>query len=129
MRAYLFGFRNPRNSFDSCPEHCGGPRKEGHEQHRTVKPERLDVLEFGSEVAFEIVLDDEDAEEVGIASGAEDIPGKSGEAEGPDRGGVKDAEGVAPTFGKERPEKNGTAGENDGGGALGEDGETEEETE
>src|SRR2546426_4272883 len=129
MRGYFFRFRNTRASFHSCPENCRGPRQEGHEQHRNVKPERLDVLEFGSEVAFEIVLDDEDAEEVGIASGAEDIPGKSGEAEGPDRGGMKEAEGVTPALGEERPEKDSAAGENDGSGAFGEPGEAEEETE
>jgi len=35
----------------------------------------LDVLEFGREVALEIVFDDEDAKEIGIAVGAEDVPG------------------------------------------------------
>src|SRR5216684_5636438 len=119
MRAYFFGFRNPRNSFDSCPEHCGGPRKEGYEQHRKVKPERLDVLEFGGEVALEIVLDNEDAEEIGVAAGAEDVPRESGEAEGSEGDGMKEAESVAPALGEERPEKNGAAGENDGGGAFG----------
>src|SRR5712692_5740629 len=113
MRAYFFGFRNPRNSFDSCPEHCGGPRKEGYEQHRKVKPERLDVLEFGGEVALEIVLDNEDAEEIGVAAGAEDVPGESGEGKRRDWGGVKEAEGVAPALGEERPEKYGATGEND----------------
>ena len=33
------------------------------------------MLEFGCEVALEIVLDDEDPEEIGIAAGAEDVPG------------------------------------------------------
>jgi len=63
------------------------------------------VLEFGSEVAFEIVLDDEDAEEIRVAAGAEDVPGKSGEAEGRDGGGMKRREAFAPAFGEERPEK------------------------
>ena len=76
------------------------------------------MLEFGSEVAFEIVLDDEDAEEIRIAAGAEDVPGKSGEAEGRDGGGMKEAEGVAPALGEERPEKNGAAHEDDASGAF-----------
>ena len=87
------------------------------------------MLEFGGEVAFEIVFDDEDVEEIGVAAGAEDIPRESDEAEGRDRGGMKKAEGVTPALGEERPEKNGAAGENEGGGAFGEYGEAEEETE
>jgi hypothetical protein len=87
------------------------------------------VLKFGGEEALEIVLDDEDLEEVGVAAGAEDVPGKRGEAEGRDCGGVKEEEGIPPAFGEERPEKNSAAGENDGGGSFGEYGETEEETE
>src|SRR5713101_8075933 len=96
---------------------------------RAVVPERLDVLEFRGEVAFEIVLDYEDAEEIGIAAGAENVPGESGEAEGGERDGMKEAEGVAPALGEERPEKNGAAGENDGGGTFGEYGQAKEETE
>src|SRR5258708_3112849 len=96
---------------------------------RKVKPERLDVLEFGSKVALEIVLNDEDAEKIGIAAGAENVPGKCSEAKGRDGGGVKEAKGVAPALGEERPEENSAAGENDGGGTFGEDGEAEEETE
>ncbi len=87
------------------------------------------MLEFGGEVALEIVFDDEDAEEIWIAAGAQYIPGKSGEAEGSDCDGMKEAEGVAPALGEERPEKYGAAGENDGYGAFCEDGEAEEETE
>jgi len=34
---------------------------------------------------------------------------------------MEEAEGVAPAFGEERPEENGAARENDGGGAFGED--------
>ncbi len=87
------------------------------------------MLEFGGEVAFEIVLDDEDAEKIGVAAGAQDVPGESGEAEGGDDGGMKEAESVSPALGEERPEKNGAAGEDNGGGAFGEDGEAEEESE
>src|SRR6266446_4582577 len=96
---------------------------------RAVVPERLDVLEFRGEVAFEIVLDYEDAEEIGIAAGAEDVPRESGEAKRDEGDGMKEAEGVAPALGEERPEKNGAAGEDDGGGTFGEYGQAKEETE
>jgi len=46
------------------------------------------------------VLDDEDAEEVGVAAGAEEVPGQGGEAEGGDCGGIKEAEGVSPALGE-----------------------------
>ncbi len=42
---------------------------------------------------------------------------------------MKEAKGVAPALGEERPEKNGAAGENDGGGTFGEYGQAKEETE
>jgi len=87
------------------------------------------VLEFGGEVAFEIVLDDEDAEEIGVAAGAQDVPGEGGQAEGRERSGMKEAQGVAPAFGEERPKENGAATENDRCGAFGEDGEAEKEAE
>src|SRR5713101_3601371 len=129
MRAESLGFRNPRASFDSCPQHCGGPRKEGHKKDRQVKPKGLDVLEFGGEVALEIVFDDEDSEEIGVAVGAEDVPRESSKAEGSDCDGMKEAEGVGPALGKERPEKNGSAGENNCGRAFCEGSEAEKETE
>ena len=106
-----------------------GPGQKSDEQDRNVKPEGLDVLELGSEEAVEIVLDDEDAEEIGVAAGAEDVPGKSGEAETGDGDGMKAAEGGAPALGEHGPEKDSTAGENDCGGAFGESGEAEEKTE
>ena len=80
------------------------------------------MLEFGREVALEIVLDDKDAKEVGVAAGAEDVPGKSGYAERTDCGGMKEAEGFAPALSEKRPEKNGAAGKNDAGRAFCEDG-------
>ena len=79
------------------------------------------MLEFGRQVALEIVLNDEDAEEIGVAAGADDVSGKCGKAERRDCRGMKEAEGVAPAFGEERPEKDGAAGKNDGGGAFCED--------
>src|SRR5713101_3817530 len=116
----------PRNR---SPEENRSPWKNGEEEDGSVIPERLDVLEFGGEEALEIVLDDEDAEKIGVAAGAQNIPGKSGEAEGRDGGGMQDAEGVAPAPREERPGKNGAAGENEGGGAFCKDGQAEEETE
>jgi len=86
------------------------------------------VLESGGEVALEIMFDDEDVEEVGVAVGAEDVPGKGGATERCDRDGMKQADGVAPALGEEPPEKYGAAGKNHGGRAFREDGETEEES-
>src|SRR5260370_33990652 len=85
------------------------------------------MVEFGSEVALEIVFDDEDAEKIGIAAGASDVPGKSGQAKGRDGRRMKEAEGVAPALGEERPEKDSACGENDRGGAFGEDRQGKEE--
>ena len=68
---YLFAIEKPN-------EESKRPGEESEKQNRDVIPERLDVLEFGSKVALEIVLDDEDAEKIGVAAGAEDVPGKSG---------------------------------------------------
>jgi hypothetical protein len=75
------------------------------------------------------VFDDEDAEEVGVAASAEDVPREGGEAEGGDCGWMKEPKGVAPALGEECPEKDGTAAENCGGGAFCEDGETQEKAE
>jgi len=89
----------------------------------------LDVLKFGGEVALEIMLDDEDAEEIGIAPGTDDVPGKRGETEAGDGDRMEAAEGVTPTPGEYRPQQYTAAGENDGGRALRERGETEEKAE
>jgi len=78
----------------------------------------LDVLEFGSEEALEVVFDDEDAEEVGVATGAEDVPGQGCCAERGERSWMKEAEGVSPALGKERPEKDRAAAEDYRGGSL-----------
>src|ERR1700739_3994897 len=59
------------------PDQKRGPRKESHQQHRGIKPEGLDMLEFRSEVALEIVFDDENAKEIRVAACADDIPGQS----------------------------------------------------
>jgi len=81
------------------------------------------VLELWREEAIEIVFDDKNAEEVGVAVGAENVPGKSGEAEAGNGDGVKTPEGVAPALGEGGPEKNGSAGEDEGCGTFGEGGE------
>src|SRR5258708_33120907 len=118
VRANFFGFQEPRASLESCPQKCSGPRKETHKHDWEIKPERLDVPELGREVALEIVFDDEDAEEVGIAAGTEDVPGEGGEGEGRGCGGGEEGESVAPALGEDRPEKKNAARENGGGGAL-----------
>jgi hypothetical protein len=77
------------------------------------------VLEFGSQVALEVVFDDEDAEEIGIASSTQDVPGRSSEAETSDGHRMKATETVPPTLGEGRPEENGAAGKNNCCGAFG----------
>jgi len=85
------------------------------------------VLEFGGEVTLEIVLDDEDAEEIGIAAGTQDVPGERGEAEAGNRDRMKTAEGVAPAPGDCRSQQYAATGKHDCGGALRERSEAEEE--
>jgi len=87
------------------------------------------VLEFGGEVALEIVLDDEDAEEIGIAQGTKDVPGERGETEAGNGDGMEAADGVTPAPGDCRPQQHAPAGKNDGGGAFRESGEAEEQAE
>ena len=87
------------------------------------------MLEFGREIALEIVFDDEDAEEIGIAAGTEDVPGQGGQAERRDCGGMKQPEGVAPALGENGPEEDGAAGQDDGGGAFCENREAEKKSE
>src|SRR6266851_5969898 len=98
------------NGIDHDTNNKHTPRDHRDQNDRAVIPKGLDVLEFGGEVALEIVLDDEDAEEIGVAAGAKDVPGKTGEGKRHESGGMKEAEGVAPALGDERPEKNGAAG-------------------
>ncbi len=47
------------------------------------------MLKSRSEVALEIVLDDKDAKEVGVAPAAENVPGKGSDAERDDGKRVK----------------------------------------
>ena len=76
------------------------------------------MLEFGREIAFEIVFDDEDTEEIGIAAGAQDVPRQGGYAEGGDCGGMEEAESVSPAFCENGPEENGSGDEDDACGTF-----------
>ena len=87
------------------------------------------MLEFGGEITFEVVLDEEDAEKVGVASSAEDVPREGSETERSEGSGMKEPKSIAPAFGEERPEENGAPGEDDGSGAFGENGKAEKESE
>jgi hypothetical protein len=111
------------------PEQRQSPGHERDKRNRDVEPKGLNMLEFWSEVAFEVVLDDKDAEELGIAVSAKYVPGEGGQAETGDGQRVKAAESVTPTSGQDGPEEYGAAGKNDGGGSFGEDGETEKKAE
>src|SRR5260370_40456558 len=71
---------------DDSPKQQRDPGKKSHQQNWPVVPEGLDVLEFGGEVALEIVLDDEDAEEVGVAAGGGGKTGGRGEGKRRARG-------------------------------------------
>ena len=75
------------------------------------------------------MFDDENAEEVGVSAGAEDVPGESSDEKCDDGHGMKKAEDVAPLFGEERPEEDGAAREDERGWAFGEDGKAQEEAE
>ena len=86
------------------------------------------MLELGSQVPLDVVLDDEDAEEIGVAAGTENVPGQGSEAEDRDCGGMKQAEHVAPALGKERPEEDRPAAENDAGRTLGQHCESKEKS-
>jgi len=113
-------------SEEGGPEKRQSPWSKGDEKYRNVIPEGLDVLEFAGEVALEIVLDDEHAEEVGIAPGTDDVPGEGRETEAGDGQRMKAAEGVTPASGECRPQQYAAAGKNDGGRSLCERGESEE---
>jgi len=102
------------------------PGKNREQRYGKVEPEGLDVLEFRCEIALEIVLDDEDAKEVGIAAGAEKVPGESSEAEARDGHGMKAAKGVAPAFAQDGPGEKRARREDDRGGAFRENGEAKE---
>jgi len=76
------------------------------------------VLEFGRQVAFEVVLDDEDAEEIGIVAGAEDVPGQGGQTKGSHCRGMKQAESIAPALRENSPEENRSSAQDNGGGTF-----------
>jgi len=83
---------------------------------------------FGRQVALEIVLDDEDAEEVGTAPGAQDVPGRAVAKKRGERDGMKEPEGVAPALVKSAQKKTAAAHENDARRAFRENREPEKKT-
>ena len=106
-----------------------GPGKNGEQRYGNIEPERLDVLEFGCEVAPEVVLDEKNAEEVGITARAEDVPREGSEAEAEDGDGMKAPQGIAPALGADGPKKNRTARKDDCSRAFRKNGKAKEETE
>src|SRR5260370_10027313 len=66
---------------------------------------------------------------MGVAAGAEDVPGQSRHAERGDCGWMKETEDIARALGENRPENDGAATKNYRSGAFGEDGKTERKTE
>ena len=86
------------------------------------------MLEFGRQIAFEVVLDDEDVEEIGIAAGAEDVPGQGSQTERGDCDGMKQTERVAPPPSENCPEENRAAGQDNRSGTFGEYREPEKKT-
>src|SRR5260370_34153703 len=90
---------------DDSPKQQRDPGKKSHQQNWPVVPEGLDVLEFGGEGALEIVLDDEDAEEVGVAAGAEDETGERRGGERSERDRMEEAGRGAPARCEKTPEQ------------------------
>src|SRR5206468_12365074 len=99
------------SSVNGAPEKERGPWQESNQKHRQVKPEGLDVPEFGGKVALEIVLDGENGQEIGIAAGAESIPRQGRREECGNRHGMKGAECVMAARGEEEPGGDGDATE------------------
>src|SRR5215472_808306 len=112
-------------SMDRRPEKDHRPGQERHQYNRQIKPKGLDVLEFGREVTFEIVLDDEDAQEIRIAASAQNVPGQGGSAESGNAHWMQEPKRVVPAFGDPRPEQHRSGAENDGRRAFGQSGQRE----
>ncbi len=87
------------------------------------------MVEFGREVTFEIVLDDEDAQEVRIAASAENVPGQGGSRESGNARRMQEPKRVVPAFGDPRPEKHSAGAEHNGRRAFGQNGERERKAE
>ena len=126
MRREFSGLANLQASLHSGPNRRRGPRETPKEQNRNVIPEGPDVFKLRGEIAFEIVFDDKDSEEAGIAARAKNIPRESREAECEDGGGMQQAEGVTPAPREERPEKHCAAAKDERSGSLCERGEPKE---
>src|SRR5258708_27811632 len=78
---------------------------------------------------MDVVEDDEDAEERGVAAGAEEGLGRSGYAGRGGCGWMRETEDIARALGENRRENAGAATKNYRSGAFGEDGKTERKTE
>ena len=89
---------NANHAVKGGPEESERPGQEGDQKNGYVIPKGLDVLEFRSEVALEIVLDDEDTEEIRVAASAQNVPGKCCKAEAGDGYRMKAAEHFSPAF-------------------------------
>ncbi len=79
------------------------PWQKSNHDDRREKPEGLAMLKNRSEVALEIVFDEENMEEAGIFARAEHIPGKSDDSERENGEGMKHAKSAAEILGRNRP--------------------------
>src|SRR5450755_2188655 len=77
------------------------------------------MLEDGGEKALDVVEEQERAQEIGIADGANDVPGQRDAKERGDAQGMSESEGGAPFPRRERPESDAATSKNDGRRAFG----------
>jgi len=103
----------------------GSPGQESQQEHGAKKPERLFVLEDWSEVALKIMLEDKCVDEIGVAVGAEDVPGQGYDREGGDCRRMYQAECGAPLTSCQRPNSDGSSSEDNCCGAFSKCGESE----
>ena len=105
------------------------PGKDRDQQDRTVVPKRLAVLEDWSQVALEIVLQDEDADKIGIAQRAQNVPGQRRHAEYGDDQWMQETKWRAPQAGERGPYQSRAARKDHGGWAFREHGSSEKKSE
>ena len=77
-----------------------------------VIPKRLAMLEYGSEISLEIVLPDEDAQKIGIAQRAENVPGQRRCAKYGDDQRMQETKWRAPLARKRGPQQRRASREN-----------------
>src|SRR5215472_14117150 len=94
-----------RHSVNAAPEKKSGPGKKSDQHDGDVEPERLNVLKLRRQVALEIVLDDEDAQEIRIEPSAANVPGQGCCAKRSNSHRMKQTERVMFPFGYQSPEK------------------------